>query len=80
MSITTSREEREQAASKLAEKTDEQLRGELEYWAVAEADHRTDWNDLTERRQRVGDLFLEAQAWRELVTEQLLARHRKATS
>lgn len=77
MSITTSREEREQAAERLAAKSDEQLRDELAYWSVALADHKDRWLALAEERDQVGDLMLEAQAWTGLVTEQLQARRPK---
>lgn len=77
VSITTSREERDQAADRLAAKSDEQLRDELAYWSVALQDHKDRWLALTDERHQVADLMLEAQAWTGLVTEQLQARKRR---
>lgn len=80
MSITTSTEEREQAVEKLAGKTDEQLREDLAFWAVATADHQDRWTELTNERLKVGDLYTEAQAWVGLATAELQRRQRRRTA
>jgi hypothetical protein len=78
MSIATSREERDQAAERLADKTVEQLQAELAYWAVAALDHQAEYAAISEKRMAVAELYNEAQAWVTLVSEQLQARRAKA--
>lgn len=80
MSIATSREEREQAQAKLAEKSDEQLQADLAYWAVATADHEDRWNELANDRFKVAELHQEAKAWLGLVTSELQKRRPKPAS
>lgn len=77
MSITSSPEERAQAAAKLADKTDEQLQADLAYWAVAVADHEDRWAELTNERGRVAELHNEAKAHMGLVTAELQRRRPK---
>lgn len=74
MSIAKSREERAQAAAKATEETSEQLRADLEYWTVAKLDHHKAWVTLTEQRQKVTELYQEADAWVDLVAEELHRR------
>lgn len=78
MSITTSRDEREQAQAKVVQETDEQLRADLAFWAVAVADHEDTFTRLTNERQTSVDLFQEAQAWIRLVTTELQQRRRSS--
>ena len=78
MSITTSAEERAQAVEKVAGETDEQLRQDLAYWAVAVADHEKRYQELTNQREDVGDLYKEAQAWVRVVTDELAERRERA--
>jgi hypothetical protein len=78
MSITTSPEERRTAEAKLVEKTDEQLRAELAYWAVLAADYQDRWNELIKERDAVGEFYHEAQAWQGLVTAELQKRRRRS--
>jgi hypothetical protein len=74
MSITTSKEERLAAVAQLAETTAEQLQRDLEYWSVAKVDHTAAYRLLTEQRSRVGELYGEAEAWVELIAEELHRR------
>ena len=78
MSITTSPEERAQAVKTVAAETDDQLRHDLAYWAVAVADHEKRWAELTNQREDVTDLFKEAQAWVRIVTDELATRRERA--
>lgn len=78
MSITTSAEERAQAIEKVAGETDDQLRQDLAYWAVAVADHEKRYVELTNARGDVQDLYHEAQAWVRVVTDELAQRREKA--
>lgn len=77
MSITSS-DEREQAVARLTAETDEQLRADLAFWAVAVADHEHRWAALTNERDAVGELFREAQTWVRIVVDELAARREKA--
>ncbi len=78
MSITTDAAERAKAIETAAGETDDQLRHDLAYWAVAVADHEKRFVELTNQREDVTDLFKEAQAWVRIVTEELAARREKA--
>jgi hypothetical protein len=76
--FTTSAEERAQAIEKVAAETDDQLRHDLAYWAVAVADHEKRYVELTNQRADVTDLFQEAQAWVRIVTDELAQRRENA--
>lgn len=76
MSITTSPEERKAAEHQLEAKSDEQLREDLVYWAVAAADHQDRWAEVNNERELVSELFAEARAWHALVTVELQKRRR----
>lgn len=79
MSITDSRTEREEAISRITAKTDEQLREDLAYWAVASADHLAEHRELVNRQHQVGELYGVEQAWVALITDEMRSRRtRKA--
>lgn len=81
MSITTSKEELEQARTNVAEEDRGQLQKDLEYWFVAKVDHAAAFTALTEQRFRVGELYKEADAWVDLIAEELhRRRHRELES
>lgn len=74
MSISTSREERLAAVAKLAEATRQQLKADLEYWSVSKVDHTETYKQLTEQRAKVGELYQEADAWVDLIAEEIHRR------
>jgi len=78
MSIVSSREERQEATKRATEETSEQLRADLEYWTVAKLDHHKSWLELTEQRGRIAELYSEADAWVDLIAEELHRRRNEA--
>lgn len=74
MSITTSPLEREQAISSIAGKDHAQVVEDLEYWAIAVADHQDRFVTLTNEREGARELWEEAQAWVRLLVEDLQRR------
>jgi hypothetical protein len=74
VSISTSKEERLAAVAQLAETTRTQLQKDLEYWSVAKIDHTEAYKLLTEQRAKVGELYQEADAWVDLIAEEIHRR------
>lgn len=74
MSISTSREERLAAVAQLTETTRAQLQKDLEYWSIAKVDHTEVYKQLTEQRAKVGELYQEADAWVDLIAEEIHRR------
>ena len=74
MSITTSREERDQAQAHAKAETTAQLEKDLAYWACAKVDHHGAWLTLTEQRARVQEMYGEADAWVDLISAELHRR------
>lgn len=74
MSIASSKEERLAAVAKLAEQTRPQLRADLEYWSVSKIDHAAAYRQLSEQRAKVGELYQEADAWVDLISEEIHRR------
>lgn len=74
MSIATSAEERAQAIEKLAAAPGEQLERDLAYWSVAKVDHQDAYRVATEARARAGELYAEADAWQDLIADELHRR------
>jgi hypothetical protein len=74
MSITTSNQERQEAVEKLADRSDEQLRDDLAYWAVTTGEHQQEFQKVSEQRLAVLELHNEAQAWVSLITQELMVR------
>ena len=56
---------------------DHQLQKDLEYWSVAKVDHAAAFAALTEQRFGVGELYKEANAWVDLIADELHARRHR---
>ena len=76
MSIASSKEELAEARAKVADSPTEQLERDLAYWATAKVDHVKAHNELTAQRSHVGEMYQEADAWTDLIAEEL---HRRRT-
>lgn len=77
VSIATSRAEQEAARAKLAAAPAEQIERDLAFWSVAKVDHAKNHARLTAERQEVAELYGEADAWIDLIAEEL---HRRRTA
>lgn len=78
MSIISDRDEREAALRKLAAASEEQLRADLQYWAVAARDHETESQELLNRQLVLRDLHHEEVAWVALITDEMRSRRARA--
>jgi hypothetical protein len=74
MSIATSKEERMAALAKLAEAPAEQIERDLTFWSVAKIDHQEAFRTANEARGRAQELYAEADAWVDLIAQELHRR------
>lgn len=74
MSIVDSPADRQEAVQRVAAKTDEALRVDLEYWTLAAFDHVAEYRELTNRQVHLSRLHNEEEAWVGLIVEEIRRR------
>lgn len=74
MSVATSREERAEAAARLASLSTEALERDLRHWTLTSFDTGDQFDDASERLMQLRELHAEEQAWIRLHVDELRRR------
>lgn len=78
MSVTTSREERQQAIARLAAASDDVLTRDLVDWTVASYVSAEDYRRLVEQQFAVRELHADEETWIALIADEIRRRRTKA--